>query len=901
MRRYMVRCLAVALVLFAGLSGWADEEERPLPLPEVNIPEQPPFPPTVITAGGQRLLLGHTDVALHWDEAEGRLESNRPGWWVINYPLDRIRGFGDGGAEAAAAALFGERAGETRNWYHKTLGEPAPEPPAPTGPAPIELTPAPDLVVDARHPEASMDNTGGPDDPLPSIQAAVDRAGPGAIIHVAPGIYRERVHVETSGEKDNPIRIEGVRDEDGSMPVISGNDVFPPGAWTAVEGLPGVHHADLFTDLPGTVSMDGETLIERNRPAELEEGEFAINRAPRAFLEPSLDGSARPKEGDEHAGASWRMAEADDDGYVHLAEVLDGGEANAIVWLSTWVWLDPQNVGEAWHPDYPEPISGRVTVGDRFRAARQTGSNLGSQQNKYAVWVNGDLLPALIRATADAPMGPRAARNYGVSDEWVDFPLQEGWNHLLFQLETASRPDSVRFRFATAEGLPDILSAAAPPEDPGQAPGGEPAAHATEYLVLGPLEAGPTDRGVYVRLPGDADPNDVEMDLAARSNQSLIVEADFVHVRGFEIRHGAQFQQRAQVRLEGEGLLLEGCVLRDSEVRGLSVSLDEGDQNSEPVTIFNNWILDPGNTGIGSSGTTEHLTADNQDGPAPGRGRIFYDHNRIENPNWAGYRSMWESGGIKDFRLTGAVIRNTTVIGGHGPGIWLDWEHYNNRVESNLFLNGWGLGVGVEASPGPNLVANNVSRGLRPGQVWFRAGLLSWSSARTWTVHNTVDGLWDETENWQGYAGTEGIRRGYRGERGTAWSPKPHMRYTHVNNLILGCHTAIGAHEDDVLAGNYTDKGSGAAPLESVPAFANPERGDYRFSRAHPASGLGARHEYTDYVRHDFFGLPRLPGEPRAVGAFRAEPELPGDARAVLEVEWMDGSVARFVDGAPVQ
>jgi hypothetical protein len=80
---------------------------------------------------------------------------------------------------------------------------------------------------------------------------------------------------------------------------------------------------------------------------------------------------------------------------------------------------------------------------------------------------------------------------------------------------------------------------------------------------------------------------------------------------------------------------------------------------------------------------------------------------------------------MKMMRLTGAAVRYNTIIGGSGPGIWLDWEHYGNRVEGNLFHSVLGYSVGVEASPGPNLIANNLSINLRPGWEWFRAAILS--------------------------------------------------------------------------------------------------------------------------------------------------------------------------------
>ncbi len=157
----------------------------------------------------------------------------------------------------------------------------------------------------------------------------------------------------------------------------------------------------------------------------------------------------------------------------------------------------------------------------------------------------------------------------------------------------------------------------------------------------------------------------------------------FINVRGFEFRHGALFQQRALVVVEGAGCLLEGCLFSDPEVRGVTTPLSGKDQTDAPVVVRNNWVVNPGGLGLGASGNTKELTAENQDGDAPGRGRLIAEWNTVINNNCGGYPRFWESGGFKMFRLTGCVLRQNTFVGGDGPGIWLDWEHYNNRVEGN--------------------------------------------------------------------------------------------------------------------------------------------------------------------------------------------------------------------------
>ncbi|MDP6360605.1 MAG: DUF1565 domain-containing protein, partial [Planctomycetota bacterium] len=264
----------------------ARKDER-LPLPTFKIPEPPAQPPLVVTSGGQRLLLGHTDAVVIWEAGDGgqkTLKSNRPGWWLINYPLDRIKGLERKTEDEIAGILFGRTRKKIKNWYFKTPGKAVAEPSKPRGPAPIAISDKPDLIVHAGHPKAADSNLGTQAAPLKSISEAVRRAQAGVTIHVYPGVYRESAKIEESGTKEQPLRLEGVRGAGGQMPVVSGNDIFPPDAWKPVRGLSGVFRADLFTGRLGTVSVNGKTLTERSVPHELKEGEYCLNRASKDFV-----------------------------------------------------------------------------------------------------------------------------------------------------------------------------------------------------------------------------------------------------------------------------------------------------------------------------------------------------------------------------------------------------------------------------------------------------------------------------------------------------------------------------------------------------------------------------------------------------------------------------------------
>ena len=830
-----------------------------LPLPSPNIPNAPPLRPMVITPGGQRLLLEEARVAVRFDAGLGKLTVDPPGTWVINYPLDRIDGFGPLDEAARRQALFGDRV--VRNWYARTAGTPGPEPAAPTGPA--RITP---------HVKAAQVIQPGQ-----SIAAAVGQAKAGDVIQVQPGVYRESVAIKTAG-----VILEGMRDEAGRLPVITGNDPFPDDAFRTA-AWPGVYRADLFTGLEGTCTQSGEPLVERSHPSELQPGEYCLNRGSAAYLDLTMADKVPGRAGD-----GWRKITADADGKLLL------GEGQAVYWLSAWVWLPPKPAeGVVWDPRFPEPISGRIDV-EGFRAARQTGTAMKSQPNPYRMWANGQRLPAVVRSTREDPQvfGPRPSRNYGPkSDRWENFPLHEGWNHLVFELDTTHKPDETNFKFGTPAGYNGCLTSAEEPADKSKPLAGEIQPYLAEALLYGPIAANP-DRAVYVRLKDDDNPNQAQLDLAARNAPLVTAEADDVQIRGFEIRNGAAFQQRALVHVTGQGDLVEGCLLRDCEVKGLSFTADK-DQTARPIVLRNNWVVNPGNTGLGGNSTSDQLTPENENGPVPGRGPVIIEHNTVINNNWAAIPPFWESGGMKLFRLTGCVIRYNTIIGGSGPGIWLDWEHFNNRLEGNRFLHGWALGIGIEASPGPNLVCNNLTVDLAPGPVWFRWAHLSWSTDRNWVINNTVDGRWNPTPAWQDKTGGDGIFLNEGGDdRHTVWGALSNRKQTILNNAVFGCVRAVRQKNADEVAGNVTDQGSGAPPLDGDPTFVDPEAMDYRLKPDSPLVGQAVSTDLTRLVRHDQLGLLRSPDDPPTIGAFRAPLEQAAGT-TVVELDLADGGMVR--------
>ncbi len=104
--------------------------------------------------------------------------------------------------------------------------------------------------VDARHPDATDDNTGTPDAPLRTINAAAERAQAGDRVLVQPGVYREWVSPARSGTAGRPIVYEAAK---ARQVFVRGSEVWTP-KWEPVSGRNGVFRAPLddamFDGLP---------------------------------------------------------------------------------------------------------------------------------------------------------------------------------------------------------------------------------------------------------------------------------------------------------------------------------------------------------------------------------------------------------------------------------------------------------------------------------------------------------------------------------------------------------------------------------------------------------------------------------------------------------------------------
>ena len=126
---------------------------------------------------------------------------------------------------------------------------------------PMKPTPAegwkPTLVVDQSHPAANDNNQGTPDQPLQTINAAAERAKPGDIVLVHPGVYQETVAPAQSGAPGKPIRY--VAASPGKV-IVRGSVPWNP-AWKRLDDKRPVFSAPLDMPIPPETRNPFQTAI----------------------------------------------------------------------------------------------------------------------------------------------------------------------------------------------------------------------------------------------------------------------------------------------------------------------------------------------------------------------------------------------------------------------------------------------------------------------------------------------------------------------------------------------------------------------------------------------------------------------------------------------------------------
>ena len=318
---------------------------------------------------------------------------------------------------------------------------------------------------------------------------------------------------------------------------------------------------------------------------------------------------------------------------------------------------------------------------------------------------------------------------------------------------------------------------------------------------------------IHVRLPGDADPVQREVELAIQEQvfAPRTKGLSYIRIKGISFEHGANGfpgPQRGMVSLSrGHHWIIEDCELRCAN----GVALDIGAQDWDMVPpesighaiIRRNHLDDVGVCGIAGVGIQNTLI----------------ESNLIEHVGYQDVELAWETGGIKlhlskNCLLRANVIRHTI----HAEAIWLDYENTNTRITGNVMgdnLETLRGGIYLEASHDPNMIDNNIiwkaTEGAGGGSYNMPAhggwGITIDGSDETVIAHNLIGLTQDAAIKFRNIEG-----RVVSGRGGTA------RRNRVLNNIFYRCGKAIDfSNQDNTADGNLYTKDWGEAKDETRP------------------------------------------------------------------------------------
>jgi hypothetical protein len=307
---------------------------------------------------------------------------------------------------------------------------------------------------------------------------------------------------------------------------------------------------------------------------------------------------------------------------------------------------------------------------------------------------------------------------------------------------------------------------------------------------------------IHVRLPGDADPAQHEVELAVQEQvfAPRTRGLGYIRVKGISFEHAANafpVPQRGLVSMSrGHHWIIEDCVLR--EANGVALDIGAQDWDMEPPAVIGqaivrrNHIDEAGVCGIAGMAVQNTLI----------------ESNLIEHVGDQDVELAWETGGIKlhstkNCLLRGNVIRHTV----HAEAIWLDYENTNTRVTGNVMgdtLETLRGGIYLEASHDSNMIDNNIiwkaTEGAGGGSYNMPAhggwGITVDGSDETVIAHNLIGLTQDAAIKFRNIEG-----RVVSGRGGTT------RRNKVLNNIFYRCGKAIDlSNQDNTADGNLYTK-----------------------------------------------------------------------------------------------
>jgi hypothetical protein len=307
---------------------------------------------------------------------------------------------------------------------------------------------------------------------------------------------------------------------------------------------------------------------------------------------------------------------------------------------------------------------------------------------------------------------------------------------------------------------------------------------------------------IHVRLPGDADPAQHEVELAVQEQvfAPRTRGLGYIRVKGISFEHAANafpVPQRGLVSMSrGHHWIIEDCALR--QANGVALDIGAQDWDMEPPAVIGqaivrrNHIDEAGVCGIAGMAVQNTLI----------------ESNLIEHVGDQDVELAWETGGIKlhstkNCLLRGNVIRHTV----HAEAIWLDYENTNTRITGNVMgdtLETLRGGIYLEASHDSNMIDNNIiwkaTEGAGGGSYNMPAhggwGITVDGSDETVIAHNLIGLTQDAAIKFRNIEG-----RVVSGRGGTT------RRNKVLNNIFYRCGKAIDlSNQDNTADGNLYTK-----------------------------------------------------------------------------------------------
>lgn len=190
---------------------------------------------------------------------------------------------------------------------------------------------------------------------------------------------------------------------------------------------------------------------------------------------------------------------------------------------------------------------------------------------------------------------------------------------------------------------------------------------------------------VHIRLAGDDNPADHTIELTNREQcfAPKVPFLSYIRVKGLTMAHaatGAPVPQRGALSCyRGHHWIIEDCIIDWSNGTGIDCGNEcwhhtriEGQIIGNSI-IRRNTIKNVGVCGIAGMFVSNMLIED----------------NLIVGTGWQRMELSWEAGGIKLHNSVNSLIRRNIIKECHGcDALWLDVGNENNRISSNLFLDG---------------------------------------------------------------------------------------------------------------------------------------------------------------------------------------------------------------------